>query len=388
MQFCGQSTSSSQLNQIEAEGLIKVKGLETDSSIILGVVIPEKIASKGSISFLNVIKLIQETFPHKVITIEATVIFCPKHEIYLSATQNREIDLRLNQGIVEVLANQVTDRVFKRKQSSFSVSISQGNGEIDGLLKDMDERISTLENLVIKLTDVLKPNISQNLLITNKKSSFFEATHEDMSEVDSYVEPSLQKTRSHIVSSKIKTIISEALTQTEIKDFESGSSAIIKPSTLDLAIVYSNPLVEQVSADKYYEVGEPVNFLGESKNIINSLPTDTQFRIQIECGTEDLFLKILKKKPKVLHMMCHGAYQNTKKNGEEYYLEFENENSSLLKLSADRIQKQLMDDTDLSDIKMVFINACHSEVGPTNLEYRKSFLQIWCQESGSYQIRA
>lgn len=387
MQFCGQSTSSSQLNQIEAEGLIKVKGLETDSSIILGVVIPEKIASKGSISFLNVIKLIQETFPHKVITIEATVIFCPKHEIYLSATQNREIDLRLNQGIVEVLANQVTDRVFKRKQSSFSVSISQGNGEIDGLLKDMDERISTLENLVIKLTDVLKPNISQNLLITNKKSSFFEATHEDMSEVDSYVEPSLQKTRSHIVSSKIKTIISEALTQTEIKDFESGSSAIIKPSTLDLAIVYSNPLVEQVSADKYYEVGEPVNFLGESKNIINSLPTDTQFRIQIECGTEDLFLKILKKKPKVLHMMCHGAYQNTKKNGEEYYLEFENENSSLLKLSADRIQKQLMDDTDLSDIKMVFINACHSEVGPTNLEYRKSFLQIWCQESSSYQIR-
>ena len=55
--------------------------------------------------------------------------------------------------------------------------------------------------------------------------------------------------------------------------------------------------------------------------------------------------------------MCHGDFDTDK---QEYFLEFENSKAELLRMYPSRL-KELLHGTDLSDIKLIFINACHSE---------------------------
>jgi hypothetical protein len=82
-----------------------------------------------------------------------------------------------------------------------------------------------------------------------------------------------------------------------------------------------------------------------------------EVRMHIECANLDNFVKIVKKKPTVLHIMCHGSFDQTT---QEFYLEFENTKGEMLKLTSSELKKHFRDE-DLSEIKVVFINACHSQ---------------------------
>jgi hypothetical protein len=61
--------------------------------------------------------------------------------------------------------------------------------------------------------------------------------------------------------------------------------------------------------------------------------------------------------------MCHGdKKKKTKKSNElTYFLEFEGENGELVCLTPELLRSQISK-LDLSDIELVFLNACHSEV--------------------------
>lgn len=65
-------------------------------------------------------------------------------------------------------------------------------------------------------------------------------------------------------------------------------------------------------------------------------------------------------------MSCHGDFDIENK---EYFLEFENGNAELFKLSGAKLREMLRDES-LNEIKLCFVNACHSE------EVAKTFLDF------------
>ena len=65
-------------------------------------------------------------------------------------------------------------------------------------------------------------------------------------------------------------------------------------------------------------------------------------------------------------MICHGDYDPEVK---EYFLEFENSKAELLKIHSSKL-RTILKNEDLSSIKLVFVNACHSE------EVAKIFLEF------------
>ena len=146
----------------------------------------------------------------------------------------------------------------------------------------------------------------------------------------------------------------------------------MKNHALHMAIIYSDPMVENnvKSGHRIQQcqtMNEPVNFQGESAAILECLDKkEKKLRVHIECATIDQCVSILKKeKPRILHVMCHGDYDADKK---EYYLQFENEKAELFKLYPSTV-KELFSQTDFSETKLIFINACHSEmVGRAFLE--------------------
>ncbi len=78
--------------------------------------------------------------------------------------------------------------------------------------------------------------------------------------------------------------------------------------------------------------------------------------MQIKVATVMNMIKIFTKNPKILHIICHGDYD---KNENEFYLAFENEKAELDKVITSRL-KEVFGKKNTS-LKLVFINACHSE---------------------------
>ena len=178
-------------------------------------------------------------------------------------------------------------------------------------------------------------------------------------------------------------LVSE-IEKTPLKLQNSSKSTNSTEGGLDFAFLYSNPLVKK-TGNTVQALGEPVNFSSECKDIMKVLEEkQKQFKVHIECANQDQFFKVLRRKPKVLHIMCHGTeIKGTKAKGsdmqgdeKDYYLEFEGDNGELICMTGDLIRKQ-MANKDLSSIQLVFLNACHSEVNQKiNQEIGKTFFEF------------
>jgi hypothetical protein len=132
---------------------------------------------------------------------------------------------------------------------------------------------------------------------------------------------------------------------------------------IHFSFLYSNPLVEVVQKSDRVNLAlvtnDPVNFSGEANELLSAFGRlEKQLNVHIECASLDQFIKMIKSKPIVLHIMCHGMYDPEL---DDSFLEFENSQGELLKLSTGML-RTVLKDSDLSDIKLVFLNACHSEV--------------------------
>ncbi len=79
--------------------------------------------------------------------------------------------------------------------------------------------------------------------------------------------------------------------------------------------------------------------------------------MRIEIATIENLHQVLNKNPIILHFICHGDYCKKLK---KFYLAFENQYGELDKVTPDRIEPMLLKCTEL---KLVFVNACHSEEG-------------------------
>lgn len=104
---------------------------------------------------------------------------------------------------------------------------------------------------------------------------------------------------------------------------------------------------------------DPVDFANECRAILKSLEAhDKKLNVNIECASTDQLTHLIQKKPKVMHIMCHGEFDPELG---EFYLEFENRHGELLQLSTSTMD-QMLTGLDLSGVKIVFVNACHSEM--------------------------
>lgn len=139
---------------------------------------------------------------------------------------------------------------------------------------------------------------------------------------------------------------------------------------LHFAILYSNPLVDIVEKKSRVQtallINDPVDFSNECASILQCLESHKKLlNVHIECASSDKFISIVKEKPLIMHIMCHGDFDTEK---QQYFLEFENSKAELLRMYPSRL-KELLSGTDLTEIKLVFINACHSEaIGRAFLE--------------------
>lgn len=134
---------------------------------------------------------------------------------------------------------------------------------------------------------------------------------------------------------------------------------------LDLAIIYSSPVVEIIETKHDiceallrtddYPFGEDVQdwfrVISREKKALNMV---------IECASLDQFIRILKKQPRVMHIVAHCDWDHKTK---EFCLLFENNKMELLRLSTSTLSKMV--DSSLSNISLLILSSPYAYVENT-----------------------
>ena len=112
---------------------------------------------------------------------------------------------------------------------------------------------------------------------------------------------------------------------------------------LHFGILYSNPLVYIKNSKNNQKTAqltsEPVDFVSECKMILKSLQEQKKLlNIDIECASVDQLANVIQKRPRILHIICHGEFDPEQG---EYYLEFENQKAELIKLTTSKLDEML-----------------------------------------------
>lgn len=154
------------------------------------------------------------------------------------------------------------------------------------------------------------------------------------------------------------------------KQFSTPAKFSEDSHSIDIAILYSSPLVEVIEKKMMnYEVllsNDQFNF-GEDvfdfMRILNR--SKKELKVNVGCVSLDQFLKVTKKQPRILHLVCHTGWQTDQK---KFCLYFENTKLELLRVTPQTLEKTIA--TDLSRIDLVILSAPYSEV------FAKAFLKL------------
>jgi len=127
------------------------------------------------------------------------------------------------------------------------------------------------------------------------------------------------------------------------------------PTFVDMGIFYSSPLVEPVEK---HGINYPLlldsdgyNFAEDTWEYVKILEaSQLQLCIDVECASLDQFVKMIRKKPKILQLTCHSGWSLDSK---EWALYFENNRLELLRVHPNVLAKMI--GTQLKDIHLVII---------------------------------
>ena len=121
--------------------------------------------------------------------------------------------------------------------------------------------------------------------------------------------------------------------------------------------MYAEPLVQILDSRAVISLPDAVDYEEECREIYETLQgKGVQINIMIEIATRTNLVNVLTKNPAILHILCHGEYDNVRK---KFYLCFEKANGELDRLYADDL-KDILDKFE-TKVQLVFVNACHSE---------------------------
>ena len=141
---------------------------------------------------------------------------------------------------------------------------------------------------------------------------------------------------------------------------ESNSSEMntfpLSSNTLDIAIMYAEPLA-RTNGKVTHSLPDAVEYEEECNKIYETLERkELKISLAIEIASRENLIKVLSRDPVILHILCHGEYDKDRK---QFYLCFETSDGELDPFYADDLRTIL--GNLKTDIKLVFVNACHSE---------------------------
>jgi hypothetical protein len=286
----------------------------------------------------------------------------PKHfmDIYLDEGKDN-MNGRSRIGSVEMVHQQEHEWVSAQRFHHLEDSFIKLKSVVGGLIKlTMDERGALNEEMNKLIGEAFtKKEIECLQLIPEEESSapnFNHSLSKESFQGGSFSSSMILDEKSFITSSgnPREPFLAQAVSTTFKRKVE---------NRIHFSFLYSNPLVELVQKSDRVNLAlvtnDPVNFTGEANELLSAFGRlEKQLNVHIECASLDQFIKMVKSKPIVLHIMCHGMYDP---ETDDSFLEFENSQGELLKLSTGML-RAVLKDSDLSDIKLVFLNACHSEV--------------------------
>lgn len=154
--------------------------------------------------------------------------------------------------------------------------------------------------------------------------------------------------------------------------FESESAISFKfdlsrqPSAIDfqpdLIYLYASPIVKNmVYRDAFTDFSEMIDYQGEIEKIVDSImQTKKNFTAAFEPCDFETFVDAIRKTPKILHISCHGIIRE-KDGVKKFHLCLEKK-GVLTEISEEKIRDALNSEERLSNIDLVFISACHSEI--------------------------
>ena len=126
---------------------------------------------------------------------------------------------------------------------------------------------------------------------------------------------------------------------------------------LDLAIMNAEPLVEIRNSKSVLSLPDSVDYEEECREIYATLmDKGRKINLMFEIATRTNLVSVLSRNPTILHIMCHGEYDQERK---EFYLGFEKATGEIDKLYAEDL-KEILSKFE-SSLKLVFVNACYSE---------------------------
>ena len=132
-------------------------------------------------------------------------------------------------------------------------------------------------------------------------------------------------------------------------------------SGLDIAFLYSNPLVK-FQKTKFIAMHDPVGFESEINSLVDTFRrSKKKLSTWFDITKVDTFSSVIRMNPKILHISCHGSYEDN--NGKsEFYLHFEDDYGRLFKFDLENLSELLTpDNEEKAQIEVVFVSACHSE---------------------------
>jgi hypothetical protein len=266
-------------------------------------------------------------------------------------------------------------------KAQLQITVEGANGLAKGAIieDDTHPKIGTFEYVImeVKITPVVASSASAactleevNEKITNLRDLIREFMKVSSDEAFKDIK---QQLRDQISLNYDPELLSE-IEKKSPKMQHSSKSTIPTEGGLDFAFLYSNPLVMK-DGNSVKALGEPVNFSSECNDIMKVLEEKRkQFKVHIECASQDQFFQVLRRKPKVLHIMCHGTeIKGTETAGtpateNDYFLEFEGDNGTQFEMHLSDLEKRLesMGENPLEGIYVCYLNACHSGVNSIN----------------------
>lgn len=137
---------------------------------------------------------------------------------------------------------------------------------------------------------------------------------------------------------------------------ENAETSNTNKQKLGLAIMYAEPLVRR-EGKNLSTLPDAVDYEEECSKIYETLDQKgLQIDIIIEIATRENLINVLSRNPTILHIICHGEYDNDRN---QFYLCFENAEGQMDPMYASDLRAIL--ETLKTRVQLVFVNACHSE---------------------------
>ena len=278
-------------------------------------------------------------------------IYDEKYKCYFHVPEDFELEIDPNQqSSIEIfLWIKSINATYKKKVDDLTQGIEQVRAEISKINTKIDTISSIQQMLFNHQQKASQPVSTPTMKTMNSSHSINEFKLPENGE---------NQQNSAIGLKKPEPLSSFEQKPNPVFKYIEADSPIenLQPRSLDIAIVYSEPLVRKVGKT-YESLGDPVDYEEECTKLLEILQAKKKkIDLIFEIASHDRLVSLMAKGPVILHIICHGEY-NTER--EQFHLCFEADNGELYEFYSENLA-DILNKVELK-IKLVFVNACHSE---------------------------